>query len=313
MSQEFWRQWQALAALSPFGWNPGTGASPPGSAATGIGTFADSAERFAAAVRDFFERARQTHLSPGAQSGENTAGASAAERLGNHLREQFAGFFPPPWPTGAGAASPGGSAFAEAPALGLGREHWLRAQRGLQAWNRVSQAQGRLQRIWSDTLREAAAAFTSQLRSAQTEPLTAEAINELYDVWIDCAELAYARNAHGDEFCDALAEYVNASGQWRRESAAGVEEWAKLFDLPTRTEINSLTRRLRELEARLRAVEKNPEPDAAPEPATGRPRKTGPSATPRPSAKARTSAKARAPVNARASSRARTARSKRTP
>jgi Poly(R)-hydroxyalkanoic acid synthase subunit (PHA_synth_III_E) len=44
---------------------------------------------------------------------------------------------------------------------------------------------------------------------------------------------------------------VNASSAWRRESSAGVEQWAKLFDLPTRSEINSLTERLRAVETEL--------------------------------------------------------------
>ena len=120
------------------------------------------------------------------------------------------------------------AAFTDAPALGLGREQVLRAQRAAEAWKNLMEAQGRLQRLWSDTLREAATAFSSRPQPAPGEALTQEAIDRLYDQWIDCAEEAYARTAHSDAFCDALAAYVNAGSLWRRESAADIEEWAKL-------------------------------------------------------------------------------------
>jgi uncharacterized protein YerC len=87
----------------------------------------------------------------------------------------------------------------------------------------------------------------------QSSPLTPDTLNRLYDAWIDCAEEAYARTAHSEAFCDALADYVNASSYWRRESNAGAELWAKLLDLPTRNEINTLAQRLRALEERIQA------------------------------------------------------------
>jgi hypothetical protein len=85
-------------------------------------------------------------------------------------------------------------------------------------------------------------------------------------LWIECAEEAYARAAHGDAFCEALSEFVNASSQWRREVQASIEHSAKLLDLPTRSEINSLTHRLRSVEEQLRAAAKTRKPRA---PASG--------------------------------------------
>ncbi len=220
----------------------GAGALPAG--AFGFAPFIDAAERFAAATRSFHD---------GAAGG---SAAAAAQAFGNSLRDQFAGFFKmsrgaQPWGT-----APGGVADhplpAELPALGLTREHQERAQRAAQAWRGMDDAQRRLQRLWSDTLREAASAFVARLGAAQSAPLTPDALYRLYDDWIDCAEEAYARTAHSEVFCDALADFVNASSHWRRESNAGAEFWAKLLDLPTRNEINTLAQRLRALEERAR-------------------------------------------------------------
>jgi hypothetical protein len=292
VSSDFWRQWQALSTLGPFPWSSGApfatpGATPghasPGYASPGAsfgaspGFFADSAERFAAAIREFAAAAPGAAPPAGAAP---EAAFAAAEGFGNFLREQFAGYFKPPWPSAPGA--PAGSAFAQAPPLGLGREQMLRAERAAEAWNRLTEAQGRLHRMWSDTLRDAAAAFTSRLQPAAGEPLTAEAIERLYDLWIECAEEAYGRTAHSDAFCDALSACVNATAQWRRETAAGIEEWAKLWDLPTRSEVNALTLRLRELEAQLAAMSEHPRPARAAPPARdAKPRSAKPRAAPR--------------------------------
>jgi class III poly(R)-hydroxyalkanoic acid synthase PhaE subunit len=147
-----------------------------------------------------------------------------------------------PWSTG-----------TDNPALGLTREHQLRWQKTLAAWSRMSAAQGRLQRLWSDVLQEAATAFAGPLAAASRSAPSDEALHALYDNWIDCAEQAYARAAHSDEFSEAMAELVNASSEWRRNLKDGIEQYAKLFDLPTRAEMNSVLQRLKAVEEQQRA------------------------------------------------------------
>jgi class III poly(R)-hydroxyalkanoic acid synthase PhaE subunit len=122
------------------------------------------------------------------------------------------------------------------------------------AWRRLEDAQRKLQRHWSDALREAGTAFALKLGSVNPTGATPEAAGRLYDTWIDCAEDAYARAAHSESFCDALAEFVNAGSEWRKDLQASVEHSAKTLDLPTRSEVNTLTERIRSLEAELRAL-----------------------------------------------------------
>jgi class III poly(R)-hydroxyalkanoic acid synthase PhaE subunit len=187
------------------------------------------------------------------------------------LRDEFAGAFAPPTMPGAApglsaAAAPG---LGDAPALGLAREHLERARRAAAAWQRLDEAQRRLQRLWLDALREAAAAFARRLGAAPLPTAEPAAAQRLYDTWIDCAEEAYAQAAHGPAFADALADCVNAGSECRRETQAGAEAWAKLWDLPTRSEINSLAERLRAVEEALRSR------DAAPQGSRRAPRRKG--------------------------------------
>lgn len=254
MSFDPWGAWQAAAALwAPPGAMPGAGFAPgAGSAggASGAAAFAQLAERFQAATRTFLASAAAG--APGAAG----SGAGAAEDFTRFLREQFAPLRMP-WSFdargfGAGAASAGaaGAGGAGAPgwAIGAGREHQERLARLSAAWTRVLEAQRRLELLWSDALREAASTYTQQVAAAPPQEPSAESLQGLYDRWIDCAEDAYGRMAHSETYCDAFAEYVNAGSQWRNELQAGLEQWAKLLDLPTRSELNTLEQRVRELE-----------------------------------------------------------------
>jgi len=247
---DLWRQWQALAAL----WvpaRPDSHTSPGRDGAFGFAPIMDMAERFSAAARSFLDSAANASA---------PAAGEAALAFSDFLREQFADF-QLPGSSGFGAGQRAQSAFTgDSPALGASREHQLRWQRMAEASRRIAEAQHRLQRLWSDALREAAAAFAARLVPPQPTAVSAQALRKLYDTWIDCAEDAYARMAHSEAFCDSLAEYVNASSQWRRELQASIEHWAKLLDLPTRSEINTLTQRLRSVEELLRAARKEPKP-----------------------------------------------------
>jgi hypothetical protein len=248
MENNLWRQWQAFADLM----NPAAKARTAAQAAPGFAPFADAAEHFTVAARAFLDNTAKAS----APAGE------AAQTFSDFLREQFADFHPP-WGAGfgfsAGAAPPSST---DSPALGPYREHQQRWQRTAEAWGRMYDAQRRLQRLWSDTLREAAAAFAAQSGSPQASPVSADSLRKLYDTWIDCAEVAYARTARGEAFCSALTEFVNAGNEWRKELQSSVEHWSKQLDLPTRSEVNSLNARLKSMEMQLRAARKDRKPPA---------------------------------------------------
>lgn len=255
MNDDLWKQWQGF--LGRFG-TPAAGAgfgfaSPE---ARAFAPHVQAAERFTAAARRYFEQAAGA---PG------PAAADAVRSFGDFLRTQSAELLRPFWSAeiGAGAANPIPQ-MPEWPALGLTREHQERWQRAALAARRTVDAQNRLQLLWSDALRDAAGAFAAQHASAPPAELDAESLRRLYDSWIDCAEAAYARTAHSSAFCDALAEFVNASSLWRSEVTAAIEHFAKSLDLPTRSEINTLARRLKSLEQEVAARGARTKPRAAP-------------------------------------------------
>jgi len=247
-----WQQWQALAAL--FG-SPPTPSFAGESERAGSSSFApgtDFAEHFNAAARAYLDGDTGTAAATPAE---------AARLFGDRLRDLFANQRPP-WNFGTVANTAKGASPPDfslnAPAFGATREHQLRWQRMTEAWQHLDEAQRRLQRLWSDALREAAATFAARLDQPPPAGGGAAVMRKLYDTWIDCAEGAYFRVAHSAPFCDALADSVNAGSQWQREFQAHIEHSAKLLDLPTRSEINTLLRRLRALEDQLRVARTQP-------------------------------------------------------
>jgi hypothetical protein len=254
MQDDLWRQWRAFAAL----WAPASAAAPspgaPFGASSGFAPFIEAAERFKAAAQRYLDAAAGA-----AAGGSAPAAAQALQDFSDFLRDQFADA-QPPWNAAFGAAGAAGSdgsqrpSWSDWPALGPTREHQQRWQRMADAAGRVEQAQRRMQRLWSDTLRQAAVDFAARIKPLPAGAPDPEALRKLYDTWIDCAEKAYAHAAHGEAFCNTQAELVNAGSQWRAELQTSIEQWAKLLDLPTRSEINTLAQRLRLLETQLRSA-----------------------------------------------------------
>jgi class III poly(R)-hydroxyalkanoic acid synthase PhaE subunit len=253
VDHELWRQWQAFAALLSSA-NPAAQATAARDGGFDFARYIDAAERFTAAARTILD---------GAGNASARTTDEAVRTFSDFLREQFADF-QMPWSAGLGAADVQSAATENSPAFGPTREHQQRWQRTAGAWRRIDDARRRLQRLWSDALSEAATAFAARLGPPDAAAVSAEALRKLYHLWIECAEEAYARAAHSEAFCEALSEFVNASSQWRREVQASIEHSAKLLDLPTRSEINTLAHRLRSVEEQLRAASKTRKPRAPP-------------------------------------------------
>jgi polyhydroxyalkanoate synthase len=74
---------------------------------------------------------------------------------------------------------------------------WTHSQAQLAAWRSV-------------IARDVADRFAARAGVAQEEPAP-QHVRRLYDLWIDCAEEAYAAVAHTDPYCRAQAELINTA------------------------------------------------------------------------------------------------------
>ena len=210
-----------------------------------------------AAVADPTQRARLFTDGVGALQQQFT-GLWAAASLGM----PGAGMAGGAWPGMAqfGAGFPGASGFPGAgaalglPALGPAREQQEALQKLAQLGMRCVQAQMQVSGQWNDiiakSLRELAERLAPRLKSGATPG----SMKEIYDLWVDSAESVYGQAARAGNFVQAQAELTNATSQLRSAQRELLEEWARQFDLPTRSELNSIHQQLRELKAALTAA-----------------------------------------------------------
>lgn len=158
------------------------------------------------------------------------------------------------------------------PAFGLAREHQERHQALLRAWLDYQNANAR----YNELLLKSAALTLDRLErklSERDEPgRRIDSPRALYDLWIDASEEAFTEVAMGAEYREVYGELINTQMRVRSGINAQIERLGAQFNLPTRTEIDSMARQLHELKAevrrlRQRAGEAAPAAQRAPAPA----------------------------------------------
>lgn len=142
-----------------------------------------------------------------------------------------------------------GSAFnVEAAPSPLVHNHFIQTYQrvsGLMA--RWSQLQAQLAMHWNTVARTAGERFMVRATSSTTT-LDLTTIRKLYDLWIECAEQAYAATVHTDDFCRTQAELVNVTTSLLLEQRRQVESLAPMLGVVTRSEVDALRREMKRMQ-----------------------------------------------------------------
>jgi hypothetical protein len=148
-------------------------------------------------------------------------------------------------------AAPAAGAFGPLPlgpsAAGVGGD----TQRTFELWARLAQLQAQLAGYWSEIANAAAQRFVARLGSADAVPASPEQALKLYELWVDCAEEAYAATVHREDFARLQSELANTSAALLVEQRRHAEALVRAFGLPTRNEVDALYGQLKELRRQL--------------------------------------------------------------
>ncbi|HET7758236.1 MAG TPA: poly(R)-hydroxyalkanoic acid synthase subunit PhaE [Steroidobacteraceae bacterium] len=120
---------------------------------------------------------------------------------------------------------------------------------------RLAQLQGQLAGHWSEIARSSAEKFITRLGAGggPAGELTSEGALQLYELWVDCAEEAYARTVRTEEFCKLQAQLANTSTALLLAQRRQADALARAWGLPTREEADALQRQIRELREQVAA------------------------------------------------------------
>lgn len=159
---------------------------------------------------------------------------------------------------GEGAGRQFADLLARMPALGPAREQ-------TEAWRELVAAQAECQALehelramWTRVQSEALGLVEQTIRERRHTQGTSLGTNnyrELYDLWVDCGEKVFARVAHSEAYAKLQAQASNAAIRLRARQQAVIERGLKYFDLPTRAELNTVHKQMRELRERISTLE----------------------------------------------------------
>ena len=138
-------------------------------------------------------------------------------------------------------------ALVEMPAFGYAREHQEHYQRMDKAWLDCQQETNRYNALIARASRRAFEVFEDKLAERGELGRQVDSVRGLYDLWVDAAEDAYAEIALSDEFREVYGALVNAQMRLRQNVQKEVERVAIDLGMPTRTEIDSIGKRVHEL------------------------------------------------------------------
>jgi class III poly(R)-hydroxyalkanoic acid synthase PhaE subunit len=163
----------------------------------------------------------------GVAGGQAPAPGNGLDRLRESLKDKFARAYLP--------------AFAPLQGQPQGGERLMAATL---RWQRATARMGELQ---AAVAADAAGKLATELSGPDAAGPAVTTLRALHDLWVDCGERAYAAVAHGDDYAAAQAELLMAMVEMLSEQRRAIEEWARAFNLPTRSEIDAIHRRLHEL------------------------------------------------------------------
>lgn len=166
-------------------------------------------------------------------SGELARAATTGEQPPNTLWQQMLQAFP----------------------LGPAREQQLAWQEYLQAQTEYQLRVQVVLHAYGKVFTQALEAVPEQVRQRKAQGQDINGFRELYELWIECGELAFAVLARDPEFIAAQAASGNALSRVKRAQNVLIEFWLKSHDLPTRSELNSVHQRLRDLHKRIAELE----------------------------------------------------------
>ncbi len=163
---------------------------------------------------------------------------------------------------------------ADVPALGLTRERQEALQRLQRLFTEYFERHGALAMLWNEVIGDALKRLAETMAARFQKNELPQTARQLYDLWVECAEAAYATMAHSPRYAKAQAQLGNTLAKIRIEQRALVESVSRELDLPTRSELNTVHRRLKELKAEIRALRAELERAKPPRAAAARASKT---------------------------------------
>jgi class III poly(R)-hydroxyalkanoic acid synthase PhaE subunit len=127
--------------------------------------------------------------------------------------------------------------------VGYTRESQEQFQEGIRLWNEYQKVSQEYNQAWYKVGMEAIEAMRQKILAMAKEGKAVKSLRELYDLWIDCNEEAYASFAHTPEYSRIYGRLTNALMAVKQHGRNIVDEGLGALNVPTHKGINTLQKR----------------------------------------------------------------------
>lgn len=138
------------------------------------------------------------------------------------------------------------------PAFGFTREHQERWQKLTIAWADQQEQNNRYQALMLKASHAGFERFQTKLAEREEPGRQLESLRQVYDLWVDAAEEAYAEVALSDEFREVYGNLVNTQMRVRSLMQQEIEKATAQLGMPTRSEVRSVEKSVYELRRALK-------------------------------------------------------------
>jgi class III poly(R)-hydroxyalkanoic acid synthase PhaE subunit len=145
-----------------------------------------------------------------------------------------------------------GMSWLQMPAFGYLREHQEHYQKMAVAFAEFQEATKRYNALIMKSSQRSFEILENKIAERAEPGRQIDSMRALYDLWVDAAEEAYAEVALSDEFRKVYGDVVNSQMRVRSQLQQEVERIGVDLGMPTRTELNSVHKRLHDLRRELR-------------------------------------------------------------
>ncbi len=133
------------------------------------------------------------------------------------------------------------------PGIGYTREWQDQLQESTRLWMVYQKAHQEYHNILSRVGTRTIDLMQEKAVNLQQQKKKIENLRQLYDLWIDCGEIAYAEIVNTDEYAEINARLVNTLMAWKRHERCMIDKLLGSMNMPTRKELDSLHLRLQQL------------------------------------------------------------------
>ncbi|MFZ1415574.1 MAG: class III poly(R)-hydroxyalkanoic acid synthase subunit PhaE [Defluviicoccus sp.] len=145
--------------------------------------------------------------------------------------------------------------FLTIPPFGYTREWQEQGQQASRDWLAYQRAQGAYLGILTRIAVRTGEVVSQRLAARAAEAKPIQGLREAYDLFVDCAEDAYAEVVTAADFGKVSAELMNAAIALKRHAQAAMEETANAANLPTRRELDTQHRQGQTMRRQLVALQ----------------------------------------------------------